>query len=61
MLAGLSIQTVLIVLIGAAVFVLGISNLRAYLRMKRPGAAISGKVLAGKLVEKRDGDDGTVP
>lgn len=57
MLAGLSIQTVLIVLIGAAVFVLGTSNLRACLRMKKPGAVIDGKVLAGKLVEKRDAED----
>lgn len=57
MLEGLSIQTVLVVLIGAAVFVLGTSNLRACLRMKRPGAVISGKVLAGKLIEKRDGED----
>lgn len=57
MLGGFSVQTVLVVLIGAAVFVLGTSNLRACLRMKRPGTVITGKVLAAKLTEKRDGEN----
>lgn len=57
MFEGLTIQTVLIVLIGAAVFVLGTANLRACLRLRRPGAMISGRVLNTKLVEKRDSEN----
>lgn len=57
MFAGFSIQTILIVLIGAAVFVLGTSNLRTCLRMKRAGAVIIGKVLNGKLVQRRDSEN----
>lgn len=57
MFGGLSVQTVLIVLMGAAVFVLGTSNLRSCLRMKRPGAVITGRVTRKELVEKRDSEN----
>lgn len=50
----MSIQTVFIVLLGAAVFVIGTTNIRAYLRLRRPGAVRKGKVLSSRLVEKRD-------
>ena len=42
MFGNMSIQTIFIVLIGAAVFVLGTSNLRACLRLRRKGALITG-------------------
>lgn len=54
MFGNMSIQTIFIVLIGAAVFVLGTSNLRACLRLRRKGALITGKVMNARLVEKRD-------
>lgn len=50
-------QTIVIMLIGAAVFVLGTSNMRAHFRMKRPGAVFTGKVLNVKLIERRDNED----
>lgn len=50
-------QTIVIVLIGAAVFVLGTSNMRGHFRMKRPGVVFKGKVLSAKLVERRDQED----
>lgn len=49
-------QTIVIMLIGAAVFVLGTSNMRAHFRMKRPGTVFNGKVLNAKLIEKRDSE-----
>ena len=54
MFGNMSIQTIFIVLIGAAVFVLGTSNLRACLRLRRKGALITGIVMNARLVEKRD-------
>ena len=47
-------QTIVLVLIGAAVFVLGTTNIRGHFRMKRPGMVFKGKVLNAKLVERRD-------
>lgn len=52
----MSIQMILIVLIGAAVFVVGTTNLRACLKMKKSGMGITGKVLSTKLIQKRDGE-----
>lgn len=50
----ISVQTVMLVLVGAAVFVLGASRFKSCLKMKKPGTLIWGKVLNGKLIEKRD-------
>ena len=50
-------QTIVLVLIGAAVFVLGTTNIRGHFRMKRPGMVFEGKVLNAKLVERRDKED----
>lgn len=54
MVGNMSIQAMFIVLIGAAIFVLGTSNLRACLRLRRKGAVIIGKVINARLVEKKD-------
>lgn len=53
----MSIQSIFLVLLGAAVFVIGTTNIRAYLRTRRPGNVLRGKVLAARLVEKRDKED----
>lgn len=53
----MSIQTIFLVLLGAAVFVIGTTNIRAYLRLQKPGNMLSGKVLSVKLVEKRDKEE----
>ena len=53
----MSIQTIFLVLLGAAVFVVGTTNIRAYLRLQKPGNMLSGKVLSAKLVEKRDKEE----
>ena len=53
----MSIQTIFLVLLGAAVFVIGTTNIRAYLRQQRPGSILSGKVLSVKPVEKRDKEE----
>lgn len=50
----LTYQSVLIVLIGAAVFILGTANLRRCFREKGAKGKFSGKVLSVKLTEKRD-------
>ncbi len=54
MLENINIQMIFIVLIGAAVFVLGTSNMRACLRIRRKGTVIAGKVLSSRLIEKRN-------
>lgn len=48
----MSIQTIFLVLLGAAVFVIGTTNIRAYLRQQKPGSILNGKVLSVKPVEK---------
>lgn len=53
----MSIQTVFLTLLGAVVFVVGTANIRAYLRQRRPGNTLDGKVLSVRLVEKRDKED----
>lgn len=50
-------QTIVLVLIGAAVFALGTINIRGHFRMKRPGVLFKGKVLNVKLLERRDKED----
>lgn len=50
----LTYQSVLVVLIGAAVFILGTTSLRRCLKRKGAGESLSGKVLGAKLIEKRD-------
>lgn len=50
-------QTIVLVLIGAAVFALGTINIRGHFRMKRPGVLFKGKVLNAKLLERRDKED----
>lgn len=50
----MNIQMIFIVLIGVVVFVLGTSNIRMYLRLKRKNAMVTGKVTSSKLVEKRN-------
>lgn len=54
MLGNMNIQMIFIVLIGAAVFVLGTSNMRACLRLRKKDAVIIGKVLSSRLIEKRN-------
>lgn len=54
MLGNMNIQMIFIVLIGVAVFVMGTSNIRACLRLRRKDAVITGKVLSSRLVEKRN-------
>lgn len=53
----MSIQSIFLILLGAAVFVVGTTNIRAYLRMRRPENTLRGKVLSSRLVEKRDKED----
>lgn len=53
----MSIQTVFLVLLGAAVFVVGTTNIRAYLRLQKPGNILSGRVLSSRLVQKRDKEE----
>lgn len=53
----MSIQTVFLVLLGAVVFVVGTTNIRAYLRLQKPGNILNGKVLSSNLVQKRDKED----
>lgn len=50
----MNIQMIFIVLIGAAVFVLGTSNMRACLKLRKKDAVITGKAQNSRLVEKRD-------
>lgn len=53
----MSIQTVFLVLLGVAVFVAGTANIRAYLRMQKPGNILNGKILSVRLVQKRDKEE----
>ena len=53
----MSIQTIFLVLLGAVVFVIGTTNIRASLRQKNPENTLKGKVLSVKLVEKRDKEE----
>lgn len=53
----MNIQTVFLALLGVVVFVIGTTNIRAYLRQNRPGNILDGKVLSVKLVEKRDKEE----
>lgn len=53
----MNIQTVFLALLGVVVFVIGTTNIRAYLRQNRPGNILDGKVLSAKLVEKRDKEE----
>lgn len=53
----MNMQTVFLVLLGAVVFVIGTTNIRAYLRQRRPGNVMDGKVLFARLVEKRDKEE----
>lgn len=53
----MSIQTIFLVLLGAAVFVIGTTNIRTYLRMQKGSGILSGKVLSSNLVEKRDKEE----
>lgn len=50
----LTYQSVLIVLIGTVVFVLGTVNLKSCMKRGRSGKDLFGKVLHVKLIEKRD-------
>lgn len=53
----MSIQTIFLVLLGVAGFVIGTTNIRACLRMQKGDAVLSGKVLSATLVEKRDKEE----
>lgn len=53
----MSIQTIFLVLLGAAVFVIGTTNIRACLRRQKSENILRGKVLSARLVEKRDKED----
>ena len=53
----MSIQTIFLVLLGAAVFVIGTTNIRTYLRLQKPENTLKGKVLSVRPVEKRDKED----
>lgn len=51
---GLTIQDVFLVVIGAAILVVGTTSLRMKLRIKRQGLLTAGTVISSKHVEKRD-------
>lgn len=53
----MSIQTIFLVLLGAAVFVIGTTNIRGCLRLQKPENMLSGRVISSKLVEKRDKEE----
>lgn len=53
----MSIQTIFLVLLGAAVFVIGTTNIRACLRLQKPENILRGKVLSVRPVEKRDKEE----
>lgn len=53
----MSIQTIFLVLLGAAVFVIGTTNIRAYIRQQKPENMLMGKVLSARLMEKRDKEE----
>lgn len=53
----MTIQMIFLVLLGAAIFVVGTTNIRAYLRLQKPGNILSGKVLSSRLIQKRDGEE----
>ncbi len=53
----MSIQNIFLVLLGAVVFVVGTTNIRAYLRRRRPENMLRGKVLSSKQTVKRDKED----
>lgn len=53
----MSIQTIFLVLLGAAVFVIGTTNIRAYLRLQKPENILRGKVLSARIIEKRDKEE----
>ena len=44
-------------MLGAAVFVIGTTNIRTYLRLQKPENTLKGKVLSVRPVEKRDKED----
>lgn len=54
MFENLTLQTVFILVFGAAVFVLGTASLRNYLRLRRPGALPLGRVVNVNHIEKRN-------
>lgn len=53
----MSIQTIFLVLLGVAVFVIGTTNIRGCLRLRKPENMLNGKVISSKLVEKRDKEE----
>lgn len=53
----MTIQTIFLVLLGAVVFVIGTTNIRAYLRLQKPGNTLNGKVMSSRLIEKRDKEE----
>ena len=53
----MSIQNIFLVLLGAVVFVIGKTNIRAYLRRRRPENMLRGKVLSSRQTVKRDKED----
>lgn len=53
----MSIQTIFLVLLGAAVFVIGTTNIRTYLRLQKPENILKGKVLSARIIEKRDKEE----
>ena len=53
----MSIQNIFLVLLGAVIFVVGTTNIRAYLRRRRPENMLRGKVLSSKQTVKRDKED----
>lgn len=53
---GMTIQAVFLIVIGAALLVVGTSGLRRQIRIKRSGLVKQGKVLHSKHIEKKDKD-----
>lgn len=54
MFGDLTLQMIFILVFGVAVFVLGTASLRNYLRLRRPGALPSGRVVNVNHIEKRN-------
>lgn len=57
MFGNLDIQSIFTVLAGTAVFVLGTTGIRDYMRTKRAGNIFKGRVTDSKLVQKRDNEN----
>lgn len=56
MFGGMTIQMIFLVVIGTVILVTGTTSLRRGLRLKKPGAVKTGKVIRSRHIEKQDED-----